>query len=199
MPTECTHVVTNGKISFFFKAEYYSTFLSRSLCVFVCFLHPLVHFLYQFDGHLGCFHMLAIKNNAEWAWGTHIFSSYPEGGFLDHIAVLVLFYFYFFRATQTVCGGSQARRWIGAAAAAGRATATATADPSHICKLHHIAHSRWVNLLSKARDQTYIVMDTSWVWYHWATAETPVVSLSFNPCSSFSLYFYVFWSSVVRS
>ena len=41
------------------------------------------------------------------------------------------------------------------------ATVTATQDPTHICDLHH---SLWqcqiLNPLSKARDQTHILMDT---------------------------------------
>ena len=33
------------------------------------------------------------------------------------------------------------------------ATATATPDPSHVCKLHHSSRQRWIlNPLSKARD-----------------------------------------------
>ena len=47
------------------------------------------------------------------------------------------------------------------------ATATATADLSHIFSLYH---SSWqlqiLNPLSKARDQTCILMDTSQVCYH---------------------------------
>ena len=43
-------------------------------------------------------------------------------------------------------------------------TATAMPDSSHICKLHH---SSWqcpiLNPLTKARDRTHILMDTSWV------------------------------------
>ena len=44
------------------------------------------------------------------------------------------------------------------------ATATATWDPSRICKLYH---SLWqcqiLNSLAKARNQTWILMDSSWV------------------------------------
>ena len=40
-------------------------------------------------------------------------------------------------------------------------TATETRDPSHICDLHHsLQQSRILNSLSKARDQTGILMDT---------------------------------------
>ena len=50
-------------------------------------------------------------------------------------------------------------------------------------KLHHMLHhSSWqcqiLNQLSKARDQTRIIMDTSWVGYHQATMELPWGSCS---------------------
>ena len=47
-------------------------------------------------------------------------------------------------------------------------TATATWDPSQVCNLHHSSQQcRIFNPLSKARDLTLILMDTSWVLY-WA-------------------------------
>ena len=40
-------------------------------------------------------------------------------------------------------------------------TATATWDLSHICNLYHSSQQHWIlNLLSKARDRTCILMDT---------------------------------------
>ena len=45
-------------------------------------------------------------------------------------------------------------------------TATATWNPSHVCDLHHSSQQPWIlNPLSKARDQTRILMDTSQVRY----------------------------------
>ena len=46
----------------------------------------------------------------------------------------------------------------------GYATATAMPDPSPVCKLHHNLGQRWIlNPLSKARDQTHILMFSSHV------------------------------------
>ena len=40
------------------------------------------------------------------------------------------------------------------------ATATATADPSHICDLHHSPQQCWIlNPLSEARDRTCLLID----------------------------------------
>ena len=42
------------------------------------------------------------------------------------------------------------------------ATATAMWDPSCVCDLHHSSWQRWIlNPLSRARDQTYVLMDAS--------------------------------------
>ena len=54
------------------------------------------------------------------------------------------------------------------------ATATAVPDPSCICDLHHISWQHWIlNPLSKARDWTCVLMDTSQVDYRWAMMGTP--------------------------
>ena len=44
--------------------------------------------------------------------------------------------------------------------------ATAMPDLSCICDLHRSSRQCWIlKLLSKARDQTLVLMDTSWVHY----------------------------------
>ena len=48
-------------------------------------------------------------------------------------------------------------------------TATAT-----WATLHYSSWQHWIlNPLIRARDLTHILMDVSWVCYHWATTETP--------------------------
>ena len=54
------------------------------------------------------------------------------------------------------------------------ATATATWDPSHVCYLHHSSWQWWIlNPLSKARNQTCVLVDASQICFHWATIGTP--------------------------
>ena len=62
------------------------------------------------------------------------------------------------------------------------ATATATEDPNSICNLYHRSLQCWIlNQQGKARDQTHILMDTSWVGFltHLATTGTPYYFLNF--------------------
>ena len=64
----------------------------------------------------------------------------------------------------------------------GYATATETWDPSCICSLHHSSWQCQIpDLLSKARDRTCILMDTSLIHFCCATMETPRVSV-FTDC-----------------
>ena len=52
-------------------------------------------------------------------------------------------------------------------------TATATQDPTHVFDLHQSSGQRQIlNPLSKARDWTHILMDTSGVHYHWSPMGT---------------------------
>ena len=75
---------------------------------------------------------------------------------------------FFFMAAPSACASSGARSRIRAA------TATATWDPRHVCDLHHSSWQCWIpNPPSEARDQTHILMDTSWVHFHGATMGTP--------------------------
>ena len=70
-------------------------------------------------------------------------------------------------------------------------TATATQDPSHVFDLHHSSWQHHIpNPLSKARDQTHTLMNTSRIRFCWATMGTSDVLLIFNlskqqnPCNS---------------
>ena len=81
--------------------------------------------------------------------------------------------FFFFRATPTAYGSSQAKGRIGAVAASLHHSTTMW-DPSHICDLHHSSQQcRIPDPLSKARDQTGILMDASRVPLHCTTTGTP--------------------------
>ena len=71
-----------------------------------------------------------------------------------------IFLFFIFRASLAAYGSSQARSRIGAAAA--YTTATATLDLSCICDLCCSLWQCWIlNMLSEARDRTFILTDTS--------------------------------------
>ena len=96
-------------------------------------------------------------------------------------SLIFIFYFILFfvfsKAAPTAYGSSQARGLIGAVVTGLRHShskagsdlhlqptpqLTATPDPSCICDLYHSSRPRQIlNSLSKARDQTRILMDTS--------------------------------------
>ena len=86
---------------------------------------------------------------------------------------LFCFVFLLFRALPAAHGGSR----LGVKSELqlpAKATATAMWDPSCVCNLHPSSWPCWIlNSLSKARDQTYMLMDTSQIHLHWATTGTP--------------------------
>ena len=75
-------------------------------------------------------------------------------------------------------------------------TATATWDPSHTCDLHYSSWQRWIlTPLSKAKDQTCILMDISQICFCWATRATADF-LSFSSLSLEALSIVTFLSCV---
>jgi len=84
-------------------------------------------------------------------------------------------------------------------------TATAMQDLSCVCNLHHSSWQCWsLNPLSKARDWTCVLMDTSRNRYNWATTGTPYFAnswkawiklisgrpLNINPLAKSHLFFH---------
>ena len=79
---------------------------------------------------------------------------------LGQISFFFFFFFCLFRAASVAYGGSQAIGPI-RSVAVGLPTATAILDPSHVFDLHHSSwQHRILNPLSKARDQTCVLMDS---------------------------------------
>ena len=78
------HVTAKGIISFPFMAKQYST----------VYMHHVFFINSSVDGHLGCFHVLAVLNSAAMNTRVHLFffplGIYPGVGLLDHMAVLFL-------------------------------------------------------------------------------------------------------------
>ena len=73
--------------------------------------------------------------------------------------------FFIFRATPAAYGGSWARVRLELQLLT-YATATATQDPNCICDLRHSLQQCWIlNPLSKARNQTCILMNASLIHF----------------------------------
>ena len=87
---------------------------------------------------------------------------------LDIHAFTNFFFFLVFLGLhlQQIYGHSQARGRIGAAAA-GLCHSHSNARSSHVCDLNHSSRQcQILNPLSRARDRTCILVDTSWISYH---------------------------------
>ena len=165
-------VVLWGSISwYFFMALPYSTILQY--CVTILF-HGTA---------LQCSFRVALHGSSLWQYFMVVFHCSITQWYIMVLyhgcssTVLFIYLFMLFRAAPAAYGGSQARGWI-RATAAGTATATAMQDPSHIHYLHHSSRQSWIpNLLSEARDQTYVLMNTSRVCFYCITTRTPKLSI----------------------
>ena len=103
------------------------------------------------DGYLGCFNVLTIVNNA----GIY--------GFM----YLFFFFFLLFCFLGLHLGHVEVPRLAVEWELQLPATATAMPDLGCICNLHHSAQQCWIlNSLSKARDPTCMLKDTTQVHYH---------------------------------
>ena len=91
------------------------------------------------------------------------------------VCMCVCLFVCLFRAAPAACGGSQARGGIRAKLLA-YTTAIAMPDPSRICDLHHsLRQLQILNPVSEARDQAFVLMDTSQIRFHFAMVGTPQI------------------------
>ena len=97
---------------------------------------------------------------------------FPFVGVYKGLWLIFFFFFAFFRAALAAHGSSQARCRI-RATAAGLYHSHSMQDQSHVYNLHHSSWQRQIpDPLSKASDQTHILMDTSQIHFHCTTTGT---------------------------
>ena len=82
----------------------------------------------------------------------------------NKIYIYIYFFFPSFRATPVAYGSSMARSRSGVSAAGLHHSHSNVPVPSHVCNLcYNLQQYQILNPLRKAKDQTRILMDTSWV------------------------------------
>ena len=110
------------------------------------------------------------------------------GNILKAYLFYLLIYLLSFRAATSAYGSSQPRRRIRAVTLA-YTTATEMQDLSCICNLHHSWQQRQIhNPLSEAKDWTCILVNTSQIFFLWATMETPESLFKWTVYYSVRLY-----------
>ena len=132
-------------------------YLFLCYCTWYIFFHFLLEWLVSWRPNYFQWVYLIIS----W-WAGFIFFWILWFFFIDVFVCLFIYVlFCLFGAAPTAYEGSRARGRIGAVAPA-CTTATATWDPSRVCDLQPSSRQRQIlNPLSKARDRTYILTDTS--------------------------------------
>ena len=128
--------------------------------------------------------------------------SYPKSPLFFHLSHSPLFFFpffLFFRTTPGAYGTSQARSWIGTAAAGLQQSQPPQCQIQATSMTYTTAHGniRSFNPLNNARDRTRILMDTSQFSTCWATMGTPLYAFlqqnsKRNPYSLSSTPFFLF-------
>ena len=122
---------------------------------------------------------LSLCKATVWAYSLQLFVCL-KGSMKQHLktswGLNTDFLFFLLMTAPVAFGNSQARGWIRVVAACRptpqqRQIWAVSATYASAC-----SNTRSLTPLSKARDQTCILMDTSWVCYHWATAGTPYFS-----------------------
>ena len=169
-------IISGDEHLFIYLLALYITSLERYLFKFFdCFLIRLFDFLLMSYRHsLYILHLFI--NLLSDIWFANIFSSSVSCIFtlliISFAAQKGIYYFYLFiyfaflglhpQHMEVPVLGAEWNLYLLA-----YATATATWDPSHVCDLHHSSQqSQILSPLSKARDQTHVIMDTSQVRYH---------------------------------
>ena len=118
-----------------------------------------------------------ISNEKPWKLSVRIswlYRIYIDGWFFG-FGVFLPFAFEGFRAAPVAYGSSQARGHIGAIATGLHHSHSNTGFELHLRPTPQLRQRQILNPLSKARDQTHILMETRQVRYRWATTGMPPV------------------------
>ena len=149
------------------------------------------------DFDLSHAHLLVCWPHIMWLWlrtnGIPVWKATGHANRLHAIFFFLFFFFVFvfllFRATPIAHGSSQATSSMELQLLA-YTIATPVQDLSHVFDLNYRSQQHWIlNPLSKARDWTHILMDTSRTHFRWATTGTPTYLHILFPLSLLRMHF----------